>query len=146
MRFVDTLLLALFALASGCACGDSHLLTDSGAPGLDAFVAPDAAAEAPDATSPADAAMLSDAISLADAACTRPTGIDPDGLSVNCRESGMCLPGYECLDHSGALLDRFCGIPCEAEDGGECACPADLFCGTREDKTGTHRECMRGDL
>lgn len=145
MRFLSVSLLTLSALASGCSCGDSHLLTDSGTPSPDAFVAPDAAS-APDATASDDAPATPDAISLADAACMRPTGIDPDGLSVNCRESGMCLPGYACLDHSGALLDRFCGIPCEVEDGGECACPADLFCGTREDKTGTHRECMRGDL
>lgn len=114
---------------------------DAFAPGDDAFTPGDAPAPADDAFTPADARVAQDAPSTGDA-CVRPM-VDLTGLGADCARDADCPVGMQCLSFAGFVLDLFCGIPCEAADGGECACPAELTCQTRADKAGEHRECMR---
>ena len=99
-----------------------------------------------DAGRAVDAFSSTDAFSSSDAFCMRPTGIDLTGLGADCSGGAMCGAGYECLSISGAVLQQVCGISCEPADGGECACPAELVCGERTDKAGTHHECVTPDV
>ncbi len=64
-------------------------------------------------------------------------------FGADCDDRNPCSEGLTCLGISGIVFDQFCGIPCEAEDGGECACPDGFTCGERGDKAGTHHECFR---
>jgi hypothetical protein len=151
---------ALVLLACLAGCGDGSTLADAGAV-ADARTAPDAFSpddafssedafsstdvfSSTDAFSSDDAFSTTDAPSDLDAACMRPTGINLDGLGADCSAT-PCAAGLECLGISGVVFQQVCGIPCEVEDGGECACPTELVCGARVDKAGTHHECVRPD-
>jgi hypothetical protein len=105
---------------------------------VDVGAAPlDAAADVP-ADAPADAPLAADG-----SLCDRPTGVDLSALGSSCRASGSCPAGLSCLDVSGAVFDRICGIPCGPAAGGDCACPEELRCRERIDKAGAHLECGR---
>jgi hypothetical protein len=162
-RLASSSLVLALALA-GCPGpsdpADAHVAPDAAlamdAPSADDAFAPgdDAPATGDDAFTPGDAPAVADAFTASDApaaqdapatagdACVRPM-VDLTGLGADCARDADCPVGMQCLSFAGFVLDLFCGIPCEAADGGECACPAELTCRTRADKAGEHRECMR---
>lgn len=141
----------LLALA---ACGGGSTTPDAFSPPRDdAFVAsldaPGTGDDAPSTddafSSPTDDAFAaSDAPSTGDAACMRPM-TDLTELGSDCSDM-PCPTGLECLEFTGIVLQHYCGIRCEASDGGDCACPDPLVCETVADKAGPRRECVRPDI
>ena len=146
-------LLTLAACGGTTSSPDAFSSPDAATPGIDAPSTSDAFS-ADDAFSGSDAFSASDAFSVSDApsrtdafgpdaGCSRPTDIDTSDFGADCDDRNPCSAGLTCLGVSGIVFDQFCGIPCEAEDGGECACPEGFTCGERGDKSGTHHECFR---
>lgn len=111
------------------ASGDVPSATD--VPGTDVPPAIDvpAATDVPPAT---DAPPAGDA-------CTRPS-IERAPERLDCRPSTgtTCPSGYECLSHSGIVLQQYCGRACVTD----CDCAAGDRCGSYSDKRGTHPVCV----
>jgi len=141
-----TRLACLLALLA--ACGGGSTTPDAASSRTDAFSASLDAPGGGGSDAPAsptdDAFVTADARSTGDAACMPPM-TDLSELGADCSENA-CPAGLECIDFAGVVLQRYCGIRCEVEDGGDCACPAPLLCETVSDKAGPRRECVQPDI
>jgi len=141
-----SLLLFLAACGGGSSTPDAaSSRTDAFTPSVDApggggTDAPVSPTDDAFTSSTDDAFVSGDAPSTGDAACVRPT-TDLSDLGVDCSDR-MCPVGMECIDYSGVVLQQYCGIRCEIDDGGDCACPSPLVCETVSDKTGPRGECV----
>lgn len=75
-------------------------------------------------------------------ACVRPavSGLSGPTPCGGATDAGSCPAGYQCLPHSGAVLQQLCGRPCASS----CECPEGEVCGSYTDKAGTHPLCVAG--
>lgn len=117
--------------------------------------ATDGAADVSDVTAPrdvsvtdvtvADVPATSDVPASTDGgagdACVRPAIMRLTGM-IDCSPRGggptACPMGYECLSHSGVVLQQLCGRSCTSD----CDCPSGEVCGSYTDKAGRHPLCV----